>query len=186
VFFAQNRNKIESNNRFHLTRRKRRDGDPRRSAKEKMKIFTIIVLALIVVMFVLAGLSEAEHGYGKLGAFSSAATYSSLLVVAYFVTYGYLRKDKYILGAILYSILSSSISLAKISRDTNAFGMAWSVLFIISLNGIYLLIFGVIRILIVAVITRANPFNLPPKQNDNEAEQAGPGYPPQGVGSPDP
>lgn len=138
-----------------------------------MKIFTIIVLALIVVMFVLAGLSEADPGYGKMGAFSSAATYSSLLVYAYFVTYGFLRKDKYIMGAILYSILSSSISLARISRDTNAFGMAWGVLFIISLNGIYLLIFGVIRILIVAAITRANPLNRPQIQHDKKAEQGG-------------
>ena len=128
-----------------------------------MKIFTIIVLALIVVMFVLAGLSEADPGYGKLGAFSSAATYSSLLVIVYFVTYSYLRKDKYIMGAILYSILQSSISLARISPSTNAFGMAWSVLFTISLNGIYLLIFGVIRILIVAVKTRSNPLNPPLK-----------------------
>ena len=130
-----------------------------------MKIFTVIVLALIVVMFVLAGLSEADPGYGKTGAFASAATYSSLLVVAYYVTYGYLRKDKYILGAIMYSILSSSISLSQISRDTNAFGMAWSVLLTISLNGIYLLIFGVIRILFVAVKTRSNPLT-PPKKTE--------------------
>ena len=136
-----------------------------------MKIFTIIVLVLITAMLVLAGLSKAELGYGKLGAFSSAATYFSLLVLVYFATYGYLRKDKYILGAIMYSILSSSISLARISRDTNAFGMAWSVLFIISLNGVYLLIFGVVRILIMAAITRANPLNRPQIQYDKKAEQ---------------
>ena len=150
-----------------------------------MKIFTIIVLVLIAAMLVLAGLSEADPGYGKLGAFASASTYSSLLVVVYFVTYGYLRKDKYILGAIMYSILSSSMSLARISPSTNAFGMAWSVLFIISLNGLYLLIFGVIRILIVAAITRANPLNRPKIEFDKKAEQGVAGYPPQGVGPPE-
>ena len=128
-----------------------------------MKIFTIIVLVLIAVMLVLAGLSEAEHGYGKMGAFASAATYSSLLAVVYFAAYGYLRKDKYILGAVIYSILQSSISLARISPSTNAFGMAWSILLTISLNGIYLLIFGVIRILFVAVYTRSNPLTPPMK-----------------------
>ena len=151
-----------------------------------MKIFTIIVLVLIVAMFVIAGITEDNPGYGKYPAILQATTISSLLAMAYFTIYGFLRKDKYILGAIMYSILSSSISLARISRDTNAFGMAWSVLFIISLNGVYLLIFGVVRILIMAAITRANPLNRPQIQYDKKAEQAGPGYPSQGAGSPDP
>ena len=126
-----------------------------------MKIFSIIVLVLIAAMLVIAGLSEAEPGYGKVPAIFQAVTISSLLAMAYFTIYGFLRNDKYILGAIMFSVLQSGYLILRLQANTNQFGMIWGIMISISANGVVLCILGVLRMIYVAVKTRSNPLNAP-------------------------
>ena len=126
-----------------------------------MKIFTIIVLVLIVAMFVIAGITEDNPGYGKYPAILQATTISSLLAMAYFTIYGFLRKDKYILGAIMFSVLQSGFLVLKLQINIIQFGMLWGILISISANGVVLCLLGILRMIYVAVKTRSNPLNVP-------------------------
>ncbi len=127
-----------------------------------MKILTIIVVGLVVTMFVIAGLSESAPGYGKYPAIFLAATTSSLLGMAYFTIYGILRKDKYILGAIMFSALQSAYVLfLRLPADTNPFGMMWAIMITLSANGAVLYTLGILRMAFVAVSTRSNPLSAP-------------------------
>lgn len=126
-----------------------------------MKIFTAIVVALITGLFILAALSEPDSAYGQWPVLMLATTASSLLVLAYFAIYAWLRKDRYILGAILFLTLDAGIKAVMLPGSTNPFGIFWSVVIILSGFGLPLLIFGIIRMTYVAVSTRTNPFSRP-------------------------
>ena len=128
-----------------------------------MKIFTAIVVALIVALLALAALSPPDSAYGKWPVLMQATTAASLLVMVYFAAYGWLRRDKYIMGAMLFLLLDAGIKLAMLPSRTNAFGLFWAVLITLTGSGLTLLGFGVIRIAYIAISTRSNPFNLPTK-----------------------
>ena len=128
-----------------------------------MKIFTAIVVALIAVLITLAALSKPDSTYGQWPVLMLATSAASLLVLAYFAVYGWLRRDMFILGAILFLALDAGIKLAMLPSRTNTFGIFWGVVITLSGSGLSLLVFGVIRIAYVAVSTRSNPSILPAK-----------------------
>jgi hypothetical protein len=128
-----------------------------------MKIFTAIVIALIVALVTtFAALSTADTTYGGWPAYILAINAASLLVLAYFSVYGWLRKDKYILGSILFLLIDAGLKLAMLPK-TNSFSIFWGVAITLSGYGFSILAFGVIRIAYIAISTRSNPFNLPAK-----------------------
>ena len=129
-----------------------------------MKILTAIVIALIVALLALAALSSPDSLYGKWPVLMQATTAASLLVMIYFAVYGWLRRDKYIMGATLFLLLDAGIKLAMLPGNTNTFGLFWGVLIALTGSGLTLLAFGVIRIAFIAISTRSNPFTLPAKR----------------------
>ena len=129
-----------------------------------MKIFTAIVIALIVALLALAALSTPDSAYGKWPVLMQATTAASLLVMIYFATYGWLRRDKYIMGAMLFLLLDAGIKLAMLPGKTNTFGLFWGVLITLTGSGLTLMAFGVIRIAYIALSKRCNPFNVPAKR----------------------
>ncbi len=128
-----------------------------------MKIFTAIATALIGALAALAALSSPDSTYGKWPVMLLATTAASLLALIYFSVYGWLRKDRYILGAILFLLLDAGIKLALLPSEAHAFGLFWGVVITVSGSGLPLLLFGATRIAYVAVSTRSNPFALPEK-----------------------
>ena len=134
-----------------------------------MKIFTVIVVALIVALLALAALSPPDSAYGKWPVLMQATTAASLLVMVYFAAFGWLRRDKYIMGAMLFLLLDAGIKLAMLPSRTNAFGLLWGVLITLTGSGLTLLAFGVIRIVYIAISTRSNPFNVPRKENEKQS-----------------
>ena len=98
-----------------------------------------------------------------------ATTAASLLVMVYFAAFGWLRRDKYIMGAMLFLLLDAGIKLAMLPSRTNAFGLLWGVLITLTGSGLTLLAFGVIRIVYIAISTRSNPFNVPRKENEKQS-----------------
>ena len=128
-----------------------------------MKIFTAIVVALIAVLITLAALSKPDSTCGQWPVLMLTTTAASLLVLAYFAVYGWLRRDMFILGAILFLALDAGIKVAMLPSRTNAFGIFWGVVITLSGSGLSLLVFGVGRIAYAAISTRSNPFTLPAK-----------------------
>ena len=129
-----------------------------------MKLFTAIVIVLIVALLAPAALSTPDPSYGKWPVLMQATTAASLLVMVYFAVYGWLRKDKYIMGAMMFLLMDAGFKLAMLHGNTNTFGLFWGVLISLSGSGLTLLAFGVIRIIYIAISTRSNPFNLPAKR----------------------
>ncbi len=127
-----------------------------------MKIFTAIIFALIVALVVFGSLYSGDTTYGKWPIYILAINAGSLLVLAYFSIYGWLRRDKYILGSILFLLLDAGIKLAMLPK-TSTFGIFWGIAITLSGYGFSLLAFGLIRIVYIAISTRTNPFNLPAK-----------------------
>ena len=125
-----------------------------------MKLFTTIIAAIIGVLLTLAALSTPDPSYGKWPFVMLATTASSLLVTIYFAAYGWLRRDKYIMGAMLYILVDAGFKLALLPNSTNAFGRSWAFMIALSGPGLPLLIFGVIRILYIGITTRTNPLKL--------------------------
>jgi len=112
-----------------------------------MKTITFIVIILIVTAFALATFSSGDPNYGKLPGFMLAVLFSALLVFPYLLTYGIIRKDVYILSAVVVVLLVTTLTIIKISADSNSFGIFWGGIIVITLFGIPLSVFGVSRII---------------------------------------
>ena len=92
-----------------------------------MVSFGLIILAGLGFLFAgdrigpfitLAALSKSDSTYGQWPVLMLATSASSLLVLAYFAVYGLLRRDIYILGAILFLALDAGIKLALLPSST--------------------------------------------------------------------
>ena len=122
-----------------------------------MKTFTVLVVILIGVLVALAALSAPDSAYGKWPAAMAATTAASLLLLVYFAAYGWLRKDRYLLGAVLFVLLDAALKLARLPGHTNAFGLFWGIAIVLGGSGLTLLVFGVLRLACRAVWAHANP-----------------------------
>ena len=99
----------------------------------------------------------------------AAATAASLLVLAYFTTYGWLRKDPYVLGALMFLALDAGIKLVRLSVAANSFGFVWGVAIVLGNAALPLAIFGALRIAYVGLSTRTDPFDRPAKNADSDS-----------------
>ena len=134
-----------------------------------MKTFTVVVVILIGVLFALAAFAAPDSTYGKGPAVLAATAAASLLVLVYFTTYGWLRKDPYVLGALMFLALDAGIKLVRLSVAANSFGFVWGVAIVLGNAALPLAIFGALRLAYVGLSTRANPFGRPAKKADSDS-----------------
>ena len=134
-----------------------------------MKTFTVVVVILIGVLFALAAFAAPDSTYGKGPAVLAATAAASLLVLVYFTTYGWLRKDPYVLGALMFLALDAGIKLVRLSVAANSFGFVWGVAIVLGGAALPLAIFGALRIAYVGLSTRTDPFDRPAKNADSDS-----------------
>ncbi len=134
-----------------------------------MKTFTVVVVILIGVLFALAAFAAPDPTYGKGPAVLAAAAAASLLVLVYFTTYGWFRKDPYVLGALMFLALDAGIKLVRLSVAANSFGFVWGVAIVLGGAALPLAIFGALRIAYVGLSTRTDPFDRPAKNADSDS-----------------
>ena len=134
-----------------------------------MKAFTALVVILIGILFALAAFAAPDSTYGRGPVVMAAAAAASLLVLAYFTTYGWLRKDPYVLGALMFLALDAGIKLVRLSVAANSFGFVWGVAIVLGNAALPLAIFGALRLAYVGLSTRANPFGRPAKKADSDS-----------------
>ena len=134
-----------------------------------MKTFTVVVVILIGVLFALAAFAAPDSTYGKGPAVLAATAAASLLVLVYFTTYGWLRKDPYVLGALMFLALDPGIKLVRLSVAANSFGFVWGLAIVLGGAALPLAIFGALRIAYVGLSTRTDPFDRPAKNADSDS-----------------
>ena len=134
-----------------------------------MKTFTVVVVILIGVLFALAAFAAPDSTYGKGPAVLAATAAASLLVLVYFTTYSWLRKDPYVLGALMFLALDAGIKLVRLSVAANSFGFVWGVAIVLGGAALPLAIFGALRIAYVGLSTRTDPFDRPAKKADSDS-----------------
>ena len=134
-----------------------------------MKTFTVVVVILIGVLFALAAFAAPDSTYGKGPAVLAATAAASLLVLVYFTMYGWLRKDPYVLGALMFLALEAGIKLVRLLVAANSFGFVWGVAIVLGGAALPLAIFGALRIAYVGLSTRTDPFDRPAKKADSDS-----------------
>ena len=134
-----------------------------------MKTFTVLIVILIGGLLAAAALSAPASTDGKGPPVMAAAAAASVLVLVYFTTYGWLRKDPYVLGALMFLALEAGIKLVRLLVAANSFGFVWGVAIVLGGAALPLAIFGALRIAYVGLSTRTDPFDRPAKKADSDS-----------------